>query len=592
LSKKLRSIRSSTTRCSASPTSLRERVVRDDRHRILGALCAALWLAMGGPAPAEPADAAADAAATARGQRIYREGVLPSGKALAAVRENRTAVQGPTAACVNCHRRSGLGNVEGNYVVPPITAKYLMRSVAENAADLNMSHVAGYHQGHVPYTESTLARALREGVASDGRTLSGLMPRYDLDAGAMADLSAYLGQLGAGPFPGVSDGALQFATIITPDADPVERAAMLQVMERFFAIQAEVIAAETRPLRSSREIKYRVTRQWHLHVWELTGPPATWERQLHEKMAIEPVFAVVSGLGRSTWEPVHRFCEDAQVPCLFPNVDLPVVREGDFYTAYFSRGVLLEADLLGQWLGGAADRAGSGRMVQVYRRGDVGVAASASLAAAARAEGWTVEARELPAQAQAGDVARALADVGRGDALMLWLRAPDLAALPTAPPADTVLASGLLTGLESAPLPPAWRARAHLSYPVDLPQRRLARMNFPFGWFRVQHIPITAERVQVDTYLACVITAETLGHVLDSFVPDYLLERLEMMISRRLANAYFPRLGLAPGQRFASKGGYVVHFDESGAAAALPATADPGPSQARSVAADTEWVVP
>jgi hypothetical protein len=131
-----------------------------------------------------------------------------------------------------------------------------------------------------------------------------------------------------------------------------------------------------------------------------------------------------------------------------------------------------------------------------------------------------------------------------------------------------------------------------MSYPVDLPERRAARMNFPYGWFKVQHLPIVAEQVQVNTYLACVITSETVGHLFDSFVPDYLMERLETMVSRRLANAYYPRLGLAPGQRFASKGGYMVHFDEQAAPSALPATADARAATGIRVIADTEWMIP
>ena len=41
--------------------------------------------------------------------------------------------------------------------------------------------------------------------------------------------------------------------------------------------------------------------------------------------------------------------------------------------------------------------------------------------------------------------------------------------------------------------------------------------------------------------------------------------------------AYYPRLTLAPRQRFASKGGYLVHF-----------TAPTGTQ----VAADGDWIVP
>jgi hypothetical protein len=85
-------------------------------------------------------------------------------------------------------------------------------------------------------------------------------------------------------------------------------------------------------------------------------------------------------------------------------------------------------------------------------------------------------------------------------------------------------------------------------------------MNFPLGWMRVQQLPVVDERVQATTYNACQILAEAIGSMLDSFVRDFLVERIESMLSTRLDSGYYPRLGLAPGQRFASKGGYLVHF--------------------------------
>lgn len=536
--------------------------------------------------------AGADTAGTS-GERIYLDGVLPSGEPLHGVRQDQGEVRGAVGACVNCHRRSGLGTVEGLSLIPPITAKYLRRSTATNAHDLEMAHVEGYQQHRVPYTDATLAMALRTGLASDGRTLSVLMPRYDLDETSMGELLSYLGQLGGGAVPGVSETTLQFATVITPDADPVEREAMLSVMQRFFDNQRDVIAAETRPMKASREIRYRVTRQWRLHVWELHGAPDTWETQLRDYMAVEPVFAVVSGLGRSTWEPVHRFCESQHVPCLFPNIDNPTVDVRDFYSVYFSRGVLLEADLLADWLAGPqASTTRVRRLIQVYRRGDAGVAGAAALRAATLGMHWDVLDRPLAPSAGKKELAAAVSNLGPDDVLMLWLRAGDVKSLPSTAPSANILLSGLMGGLEAAPLPDAWRRHVHMSYPVDLPERRLARMNFPYGWFKVQHLPLPAERVQIDTYLACVITSETVGHLFDSFVPEFLIERMEMMVSRRLANAYFPRLGLGPGQRFGSKGGFVVHFDENSAAVAMPATADAQTPHGIRVIADSDWMSP
>src|SRR6185503_2896573 len=73
-------------------------------------------------------------------------------------------------------------------------------------------------------------------------------------------------------------------------------------------------------------------------------------------------------------------CEDAGLPCLFPNVDLPVVSEHDFDSLYFSRGVLLEADLIANALIARMPADASGRIVQIYREGDVGADAAARLA--------------------------------------------------------------------------------------------------------------------------------------------------------------------------------------------------------------------
>jgi hypothetical protein len=524
------------------------------------ALLAAVWMLGAAPGPAAPANQAA-----APGERIYRQGIVPGGGQLLGARDvgaGVASIAGAAAACVNCHRRSGLGSVEGDIVVPPIIAKYLYRNRAANIEDLTLPHVPGWTPNAWTYTDATLASAIRTGVRPNGEPMNPLMPHYTLDDASMTVLIDYLKTLTSQPAPGVTDTTLHFATIVTPDADPLEKRAMLEVLERFFAVQQNVIAAETRPLRASREIMYRVTRRWQLHVWELTGAPEGWEEQLNRHMRVEPVFAVISGLGRSEWRPVHRFCERNAVPCLLPNIDLPVVAEDDFYPVYFSRGVLLESDLIATQLA-SRDGPTLKRLVQVYRPDDIGAAAAAQLEAQARALGLAVVRRPLPPAAlhpQAKDLVQATAGLGAGDALVLWLRAADLALLPGRPPKTPVYASGLMAGLEAAPLPAGWRADTRLTYPFDPPNLRRVRMNFPLGWFKVQGIAVTAERIQTNTYLSCIILSETLGHMLDSFVPEYLLERMEMMLGRRLVNGYFPRLGLAPRQRFASKGGYLVHL--------------------------------
>ena len=117
-------------------------------------------------------------------------------------------------------------------------------------------------------------------------------------------------------------------------------------------------------------------------------------------------------------------------------------------------------------------------------------------------------------------------------------------------------------GLERSPLPPGWRERTRIAYPFALQDQRRVNVDYAFGWFAIRHIPVVAEQVQADTFLACGLLAETLKHMVDTFVPDYLVERVEDMIDHRIITGYYPHLTLAPGQRFASKGGYIAHFAE------------------------------
>jgi hypothetical protein len=511
------------------------------------------------------------------GESIYRRGIVASGAPLEAAREGGVRVIGSTAACTNCHRRSGLGMKEGRQSIPPIAASYLFQPRAGAVDNLDLPYVDGMRADRDPYTEATLARAIRSGIGADGHPLSYLMPRYSLDDSAMTQLITYLKELSPDVVPGVTETVLHFATVITPDADPVKRQGMLDVLNTFFADKNRFTRAEAPRLRSSRRMMFKVNRHWELHVWELAGPPETWEAQLRAKLSAQPVFAVLSGLGGQTWEPVHRFCEEQSLPCLFPNVERPVVAEADFDSLYLTQGVLLEARLIAHELATPSAGARPRRIVQMFRPGDVGREAAATLEAALAGSGASFVNRALSG-ARARDFSAALRGISADDMLVLWLRPADIARLP-APPRDVVrvFLSGQMAGLEEAPLPAAWRNIAHMTYPYDLPERRRVRLDFPLGWFRIREIPVVAQQVQVDTYMVCGLVSDTLNHMVDTFVRDYLVERIEGMLEHRIITGYYPRLALAPGQRFASKGGFIVRFVEPGGTRVVP---------------DGEWIIP
>lgn len=394
--------------------------------------------------------------------------------------------------------------------------------------------------------------------------MSYLMPRFALSDSDMAALIAHLQALDRRHVPGVSDTDLHFATILTPDVPPQRRQLVRQVIEQYFQDRNGALrgpGAQTMSTSGSTayaRMMFRVNRQWVLHVWEPGGAPDTWRKQLEQKFKDEPVLAVISGIAGPAWPVVGDFCEQQGIPCLFPNVEAPPANgDEQFHSVFFSRGVLLEADLIGGAL--LEDNVGLPKhVVQVYRANDVGMYGARALGGLLEKQGVKVTDRAIDSQR---GLAAAVSEGAAAEAAVLWLRPEDLRALPPPSGQARIYMSGLMAGLELAPLAENWRPRVHMAYPVDLPESRRVRLDYAQSWFRIRRIPVVDERLQADTYLACGLLSETLKHMVDAFVPDYLVESLEGTVEHRVLTGYYPRLTLAPGQRFASKGGYLVHVE-------------------------------
>lgn len=490
------------------------------------------------------------------GRRIYLDGILPDGQPLQATLPQGIRLSGAQAACVTCHRRSGLGGSEGGTLIRPIAGPYLYSPITSHP---RMYAGTSSAPGMRPaYTDASLARVLREGVDAAGHALAGPMPRYALADAAMGDLIAYLKTLSATSSPGVSETEIHFATIVDAAADPAERDSMLTVMEAFIhdknaGTRLETHRAQRADWKMAR--RYKAYRTWKMHVWTLEGPPETWEKQLEEHYRNQPVFAVLSGIGQGTWRPVHDFCERTKLPCLLPQVDLPPATPGD-YAIYFSRGLELEAAALAQRM----DATDKGTILQVYRSGSPGERAAAVLRErlhdASRLSDHALEPQS-PADARFWS---ALLERRQPATLLLWLEPDDLAGLAALPP-DQAPARLYLSGTlaEDPSLPAGLLQRTYLAYPYELPHRlepRLRRLNV---WLHGRGLEQDHQRIQANTTFALAQAGEALMHMVDNFQRDYFIERVEHAVENSLAPSTYPRPSLGPGQRFVSKGCHIVH---------------------------------
>ncbi len=558
------------------------------------------------------------------------EGVLPSGAPLEGVRFGQVRVSGQQAACVQCHRRSGMGAVEGEALIEPITGNYLFSTPDKSQLAVMDQRVSkSFNLAHPPYDEATLARAVRQGMNVNGRSMHVMMPRFELDDASFQALSAYLHQLTTQWSPGVGAQTVRLATIIAPGVDPKRRQVLLDMLQT--AVRQKnantalgTSAGRRHHMATAAEMVLGTERKWELDVWELQGEPGTWQAQLQAKYDKAPVFAVLSGLSEGTWEPVHAFCETQKLPCWFPIVDAPVVRAGDFYSLYFSRGVLLEADVLASHLLQTKDKS-KGPVVQIFRDDHVGRAAAAEFA---QQYTGAAAAKVMMKPVPTGDAAAlraALAQLPQDATLVLWLRSADTAALAGVKLATRgeVYFSGQLLS-DAADVPAQWRERSRLVYSYELPDHRGQSLVYFYQWLKLRRLPVVDEPMQSKAFFAASYLTDTLVDMLDNLYRDYLIERAENMISRRegsraeeeahssqmmrraaraqimslrrsasaagasavhvpsdhaepmgerQSTTVYPRLTLAPGQRFASKGAQIARFSTA-ASSALVAQSD------------------
>jgi hypothetical protein len=341
---------------------------------------------------------------------------------------------------------------------------------------------------------------------------------------------------------------------------------MLDVLQGFFRDKNGGTRQETRRREVGSEQMYRAFRTWVLHIWELKGAPETWGAQLEAYYRKQPVFAVIGGIGGTSWKPVHAFCETFEVPCVFPDVDYPDVAGTGYYPLYFTRGVTLEAEVLAKHLLESEPSSKTGTVMQVYRDNALG-----RLPAQGLREYLQGKSRKTVIDYPLAETGRLSPDflprltgMGRPGTLVLWLDSTDLAALDfAAPPPDglaAVYASASLSVMRRPSLPENWLSKLRMVYPFDLPSSREPRLARMKAWLRSRNIPLGDERTQANAFFAATVTGDAMSHLGENFSRDYFIERIEQMTQTALSPSIYPHLSLGPGQRFASKGGYVVKF--------------------------------
>jgi hypothetical protein len=508
------------------------------------------------------------------GEKMYREGLLPSGEPMQAIVQGDIPVDGTMFSCESCHLKSGMGSIEGRMVTLPTNATELFKPFTFSAEETappwqSLPESINWSVRRPAYTEDTLAVAIAAGVDPAGRELSLTMPRYLLEDDDMAILIYYLTQLSAQPSPGITETTLRFATVVGEGISQQDREAMIGVLAANFEFhngQRRREAERVTKVPFYRKKKTFPYRRFVLDVWELHGQPDTWRRQLEEYNRQQPVFALVGGLVPGEWRPIHEFCEQNHIPSLFPLTDLPVISDSDWYTLYFSKGYYQEGEAAARFLRGLGEKSKEVPVIQVFRD---------NLEGRALARG-VEETRKLLGQAPPQNIIysgtqvpiarfwKTLASRHPGSVMMLWLPPADLAnlsawAVGSSHPGRLFLSYGLM-GQDLYSLPGMLRPFTYITYPYLLPQHGAKRTKVIETWLKFNKIPLTNFSIQAKMYAVGWMLGNGVKMISSDFYRDYFLDAFDMMNDEYYAIAQYSLLSFGQGQRYASKGCYVVQL--------------------------------
>jgi ABC-type branched-subunit amino acid transport system substrate-binding protein len=502
---------------------------------------------------------------------MYREGILPSGEPMLSFVKGDLPVSGTAFTCESCHLRSGLGSFEGGVYTPATNGSKLFKP-------LEMTYIRFERPA---YTDETLARALRGGVDPRGRVFEDAMPRYPLNDEDMAIMIFYLKSLSSEFSPGISETNIRFATVMTDDVSQQERDAMLLSLLSYFdtrnrwgnfidqqrAFGGKYFSVMTDLMTTSYK------QFLSLSSWLLKGPPETWRSQLEEYYRKDPVFALIGGITKGEWKPIHQFSEDNRIPCLFPNTDFPVISRTDWYTLYMSKGYYQEGEAAARYLNNSVERLKGRPVVQIVRDSREGKALQSGFQ-----ETWQDLGREAmvtitlkPGKELArGDVQKLLAKEKPG-AIILWdgpagLAELEMLAQETNRPEMVFVSSGYL-GKDMWALKEQVRDFTYITYPTRLPESTQIKANpsrpshakkegtSPLFAFSAD---ITKESNQI--FAIQQVLTMILMDMKQNYYRDNFLDVISM--NTDIDVPLYEHISFGPGQRYASKGCYIVQLSK------------------------------
>ncbi|MES9971159.1 MAG: hypothetical protein ABW092_14080, partial [Candidatus Thiodiazotropha sp.] len=259
-----------------------------------------------------------------------------------------------------------------------------------------------------------------------------------------------------------------------------------------------------------------------------------------------------------------KFCEKNILPCLFPTTMMPSLSNDSFYNMYKNKGVVHEAVALASEIIGYIKPGES--VLQLFDSSSPSsVLASTSLKDSLRNQQIQVVDVDVN---DALSLDSAINDINSKtySTLSVWLNRDQtvglLKDLNTKSANPSILLSTRFYGTSIKELPNNLHGNLSFIHSYEMPDRMKHLLIRSTGWFKAKRIyDDKAREIQANAYFSLKVAGDAIKHIRGYFYRDYFIEKIEHMIDDIPYTSIYPRIGLAPGQRFISKGYYLARID-------------------------------